>query len=319
VQVATNSDFTSGGGSEGNMLENGGFETGDSTGWDKFEANYSVVTTDPQEGTYHVTCSATATRDLMQAVDITGDGVTEYEVSFWYKKPSSTGNARIWSSWAAGAQVSGDNLQPTNYLQSVSEWTKVTYYVVPSSGANTLNFEVRTYNGATVLWDNFFVGLSNRGKAAPRALIVDETVSALTHPVTGLNPETLYYARARMAGGEWSEVVSATTLSAGPAAPSFTAIPPQSASVGALFSLNVSTYASGNPAPTFSLVSSTANAGDYSFAGGTLSFTPSTAGAFEFVFLASNELGDGDGHGHRDRGGRAGRTAGAGHPGGERH
>ncbi len=290
VQVATNSDFASGGG-EGNLLTNGGFETGDKTGWDKFEAEYSVVTTDPQEGTYHVTCSATATRDLMQAVDITGDGVTEYEVSFWYKKPSSTGNARIWSSWAAGAQVSGDNLQPTNYLQSVSEWTKVTYYVVPSSGANTLNFEVRTYNGATVLWDNFFVGLSNRGKAAPRALIVDETVSALTHPVTGLNPETLYYARARMAGGEWSEVVSATTLSAGPAAPSFTAIPPQSASVGALFSLNVSTYASGNPAPTFSLVSSTANAGDYSFAGGTLSFTPSTAGAFEFVFLASNELG----------------------------
>jgi hypothetical protein len=126
VQVATNSDFASGGG-EGNLLTNGGFETGDNTGWDKFEAEYSVVNTDPQEGTYHVTCSATATRDLMQAVDITGDGVTEYEVSFWYKKPSSTGNARIWSSWAAGAQVSGDNLQPTNYLQSVSEWTKVTY------------------------------------------------------------------------------------------------------------------------------------------------------------------------------------------------
>ncbi len=290
VQVATNSDFASGG-SEGNLLENGGFETGDSTGWDKFEPEYSVVNTDPQEGTYHVTCSATATRDLMQAVNITGDGVTEYEVSFWYKKTSSTGNARIWSSWAAGAQVSGDNLQPSTYLQAVSGWTKVTYYVVPSSGANTLNFEVRTYKDATVLWDNFFVGPSNRGKAAPRALIVDETVSALTHPVTGLEPETLYYARARMAGGEWSEVVSATTLSAGPAAPSFTAIPPQSASVGALFSLNVSTYASGNPAPTFSLVSSTADAGDYSFAGSTLSFTPSEAGEFGFVFQAQNELG----------------------------
>ena len=290
VQVATNSDFASGG-VAGNLLENGGFESGNNTGWDKFEPEYSVVNTDPQEGTYHVTCSATATRDLMQAVNITGDGVTEYEVSFWYKKTSSTGNARIWSSWAAGAQVSGDNLQPSTYLQAVSGWTKVTYYVVPGSGANTLNFEVRTYNGATVLWDNFFVGPSNRGKAAPRALIVDETVSALTHPVTGLEPETLYYARARMAGGEWSEVVSATTLSAGPAAPSFTAIPPQSASVGALFSLNVSAYASGNPAPTFSLVSSTADAGDYSFAGSTLSFTPSEAGEFGFVFQAQNELG----------------------------
>lgn len=291
VQVATNSDFTSGGGSEGNLLENGGFETGDSTGWVKFEANYSVVNTDPQEGIYHVTCSATATRDLMQAVNITGDGVTEYEVSFWYKKPSATGNARIWSSWATGGQDSGDSLQPTTYLQAATEWTKVTYYVVPRSGANTLNFEVRTYNGATVLWDNFFVGPSSRANAAPRAIQVDETVSALTYPVTGLEPETLYYARVRMAGGEWSEVVSETTLASGPAAPAFAAIPPQSASVGVLFSLDVSVYDSGNPVPVLSLVSSTAEAGDYSFAGGTLSFTPSTAGAFDFVFLASNELG----------------------------
>mgnify|MGYP003582757596 FL=1 len=291
VQVATNSDFTSGGGSEGNLLENGGFETGDSTGWVKFEANYSVVNTDPQEGTYHVTCSATDTRDLMQAVNITGDGVTEYEVSFWYKKPSATGNARIWSSWATGGQDSGDSLQPTTYLQAATEWTKVTYYVVPRSGANTLNFEVRTYNGATVLWDNFFVGPSSRANAAPRAIQVDETVSALTYPVTGLEPETLYYARVRMAGGEWSEVVSETTLASGPAAPAFAAIPPQSASVGVLFSLDVSVYDSGNPAPAVTLESSTADAGDYSFAGGMLSFTPSTAGAFDFVFLASNELG----------------------------
>ena len=61
--------------------------------------------------------------------------------------------------------------------------------------------------------------------------------------------------------------------------------------MGALFSLNVSAYASGNPAPTFSLVSSTADAGDYSFAGSTLSFTPSEAGEFGFVFQAQNELG----------------------------
>ena len=88
VQVATNSDFASGG-VAGNLLENGGFESGNNTGWDKFEPEYSVVNTDPQEGTYHVTCSATATRDLMQAVNITGDGVTEYEVSFWYKKTVS--------------------------------------------------------------------------------------------------------------------------------------------------------------------------------------------------------------------------------------
>jgi hypothetical protein len=289
VQVATDSDFAPESGN--NLMVNGGFETGDNTGWNKFEDNYSVVSTDPQEGAYHVSCVATTTRDLMQAVDIVGDGVTEYEVSFWYKKPDAAGNVRIWSSWATGGQVTGDSLQPTTYLQAAAEWTKVTYHVVPNDGANTLNFEVRTYQNATVQWDTFFVGVSSRSAKGPRALLVDETVSALTLPVTDLDPETPYFARVRMAGGEWSDVVSETTLSAGPVAPSFAAIPAQSATVGVLFTLDVSAYDSGSPVPALSLVSSTADGVDYGFAGGTLSFTPSVAGSFEFVFQASNELG----------------------------
>ncbi|NCD22528.1 MAG: hypothetical protein EOL90_06275 [Spartobacteria bacterium] len=98
---------------------------------------------------------------------------------------------------------------------------------------------------------------------------------------------------------EWDDYAADTTDYLGshefgaaePSAPSFAAIPPQSASVGVLFSLDVSAYDSGNPVPALSLVSSTADAGDYSFAGSTLSFTPSVAGEFEFVFQASNELG----------------------------
>lgn len=288
VQVSTDSVFAADSG--GNLMVNGDFETGDTTGWGTVEANYSVVTTDPQAGTYHVSCVATATRKMNQAVNITGDGVTEYEVSFWYKKPTAGGNARIWSSWSTGGQASGDNLQPTTYLQAAPAWTKVTYLVVPNSGANTLNFEVRTYNGASILWDSFFVGVSG-SRGAARAILVDETVAALSYPVTGLTPETLYYARARMAGGEWSETVSATTLSSGPTAPSFAAIPAQSATVGVEFTLDVSAYDSGNPVPTLTLVSSTAAAGDYSFAGSTLSFTPSAGGSFAFVFMTSNEVG----------------------------
>ncbi|MDY0149538.1 MAG: caspase family protein, partial [Kiritimatiellia bacterium] len=250
VQVSTDSVFAADSG--GNLMVNGGFEMGDDTGWDKFEADYSVVSTDPQEGNYHVTCAATGTRDLMQPVTIIGDGVTEYEVSFWYKKPTAGGNARIWSPWDIGGQVSGDNLQPSTYLQAASEWTKVTYHVVPSSGENILKFEVRTYTGATVDWDNFFVGESGPRGSVSKAILVDETVSALSVPVTGLDPETLYFARARMAGGEWSDVVSDTTLAAGPTAPSFAAIPPQSATVGVEFLLDVSAYDSGNPAPALS-------------------------------------------------------------------
>ena len=216
VQVATDDEFSSGGDPGGaNRMVNPGFETGDNTGWIKFEAEYAVVTTDPQEGIYHAACTATATRDLMQVVNIEGDGVTEYEVSFWYKKPLTNGNARIWATWATGGQASGDNLTPTNYLPAVEQWTKQTYHVVPQSGANSLNFEVRTYNGATVYWDNFFVGVAGSRSRSEGSILVDETVAALTYPVTGLDPETPYWVRVRSADGDWSEVVSATTLAEG--------------------------------------------------------------------------------------------------------
>jgi hypothetical protein len=153
LDVATNSSFSSGGGA--NLMTNPGFETGDSTGWDKFETEYAVASTDPQEGTYHVAITATATRDLTQNVAITGDGSTEYEISYWYK---GSGNARIWASWTTGGQVSGDSLQPVDYNPAAAEWTKMTYTVVPQSGANTLFYEIRTYSGASMQFDSFYVG-----------------------------------------------------------------------------------------------------------------------------------------------------------------
>lgn len=194
LDVSTNENFGGTGG--GNLMSNAGFETGDFTDWDTHQTEYSVVTTDPQEGTYHVSCSATATRDLMQQVAITGDGTTEYEVSFYYKKPSGTGNARIWATWSSGGQVSGDNLSEDTYLPAATDWTKVTYTVVPQSGANVLNFEVRTYTGASVYWDNFYVGTGGSGgdfvpgfQALP--------VSGTSQLVTGLTYGTTYYFRLR--------------------------------------------------------------------------------------------------------------------------
>ncbi len=215
VQVATDDQFSTGGGGA-NLMENAGFETGDNTGWDKFETEYAVVTTGPQEGVYHATCAATGTRDLMQAVDIFGDGVTEYEISYYYKVLSGDdSDVRIWSTWASGSQVSGDMLTSATFNATTADWTQQTYHVVPASGANTLNFEVRVYNGATVHLDNFFVGVPGGGGGGEGSIIVDETVAALTHPVTGLVPETPYWVRVRATGGDWSEVVSATTLAEG--------------------------------------------------------------------------------------------------------
>ena len=219
LDVGTNETFSAGGGSV-NLMSNAGFESGDSTSWTKFETEYAVATTDPQEGTYHVAITASGTRDLMQPVAITGDGVTEYEVSFWYKKPAS-GNCRIWATWASGGQVSGDNLTPDAYLPVASDWTKMTYYVVPQSGANTLNFEVRTYSGATVSWDNFFVGAAGGGSTPSYVSgYSNRTVSGTSESVTGLASESTYYFRVRAVNdvgtsGD-SSVASVTTSDSGP-------------------------------------------------------------------------------------------------------
>ena len=288
VQVATDTNFTAGGG--GNLMSNAGFETGDSTDWDKFETEYSVVTTDPQEGTYHVAITATGTRDLTQNVDLTGDGTTAYEISYWYK---GTGSARIWAVWNAGGQVSGDSLQPASYNPAAAEWTKMTYTVVPQSGANTLSFEIRTYAGASMQFDNFFVGVAGGGGGGG-SLVVDETVAALTYAAAGLELSTTYYIRARQAGGEWSSVVQATTADPIPTAPYFGANPgPFQATAGVDVVFTV--VASGFPAPVLELTNTTATVDSYLFEPetGFFVYVPPTndVGVQIFHFAATNTEG----------------------------
>ena len=197
-----------------NQMVNAGFETGDSTGWDKFETEYSVAATDPYEGTYHVAITATSTRDLTQNVTLTGDGVTEFEISFYYK---GTGNARIWASWTQGGQVSGDNLQPSTYLPAAAEWTKATYHVVPQSGENVLFYEIRTYSGAVMQFDNFYAGVAAGDPPAYVAGYEDRSVGNVTSAaVTGLVDNTTYYFRVRAESAEAcvsenSETASVTT------------------------------------------------------------------------------------------------------------
>jgi autotransporter-associated beta strand protein len=201
VDVSTNETFGGTGGGSVNLMSNAGFETGDSTDWDKFETEYSVVSTDPQEGTYHVAITATATRDLTQNVSITGDGTTEYEISYWYK---GTGNTRIWSSWTTGGQLSGDSLQPGSYNTATSEWTKMTYTVVPQSGANVLFYEIRTYSGASMQFDNFFVGEAGGGGSSEPSYVAGYSnllvSSGTSQSVTGLVAGTEYFFRVRADG-----------------------------------------------------------------------------------------------------------------------
>ena len=135
--------------------------------------------------------------------------------------------------------------------------------------------------------------VSGAQPAGASTLVVDGlNVTNTSRVVTGLAMNTPYYYRVRAVGnaaGQLSTTGTVTTT-ASDSAPSFSAIPGQSATVGALFTLDVAAQVSGYPVPAITLQSATASSG-YSFSGGTLSFTPSAAGTFAFVFRASNTLG----------------------------
>jgi hypothetical protein len=294
LDVATNNSFSSGGGA--NLMTNPGFETGDSTGWDKFETEYAVASSDPQEGAYHVAITATATRDLTQNVAITGDGSTEYEISYWYK---GSGNARIWASWTTGSQVSGDSLQPASYNPAASEWTKMTYTVVPQSGANTLFYEIRAYSGASMQFDNFYVGVAGGGGGDPSYVpgYSNRTVAGTSQSVTGLTAGATYYFRARAVNGGGTSpntsVASVTTL-ATLSAPVFGANPGPVATTAGL-DTEFAVSASGVPTPTLSLDSTTAAVDSFDFDAGTgdvLYIAPQgDAGTQTFTFSAVNSQG----------------------------
>jgi uncharacterized repeat protein (TIGR01451 family) len=194
------------------LLENSGFETGDFAGWDRVETEYAVVTNgQPQEGAYHVACAATSTRDLMQAVEIVGDGASEFEVSFWYRKPAADGNARLWCTWASGGQVSGDSLQPNTYLPATSHWARMGYVMVPAAGTNILNCEVRTYTGAAVEWDSFFVGAAGDRNLYPGGYHERIVGDATSCEVAGLAGAATYYYRVQAFNSETASVWSVAT------------------------------------------------------------------------------------------------------------
>ena len=135
-----------------------------------------------------------------------------------------------------------------------------------------------------------YLVLTGTESAAGGSLISTDTVNGLSHAFTGLDPVTTYYARVK-GDSDWSSVVSFTTQSTGDSAPVWTAIPSQTVDVGTNCWLNLADYVSGTPAPAITLVSTTADSGDYEFEDGYLMFAPPAAGSYTFTFMASNSVG----------------------------
>ncbi len=213
LDVDTNGTFMAGG--VANPAVNPGFETGDSTGWTTFEAEYSVVSESPRSGTYCAKCVATGTRDLSQNVAIpAASGSTAYEISYWYRVTAGDGtDVRIWSAWDNGGGFP-TNLTPAIYNKSTSVWTRIVLTNTPATGATNFRFEVRSYSGATAYFDDFRfaeVGASvGPGTFVPgyQDLDVGNTTSLA---VTGLAEGVWYYYRVRAYNASSNSAYSSVT------------------------------------------------------------------------------------------------------------
>jgi hypothetical protein len=284
LDVATNSSFTDAGGAAGTLL-NEGFDGGITApdGW-TFTTIGGTYTTAGNYGLAAPSLKLDASGDALQTPALS----SPTNVSFWIKGQTATGSsllleAATGGSWSTITNITTLPTTGTTYSRPLStSVTNLRFTYTKSTGNLSFDDVVVLGGGGGGPTSCFVPGYSNR------------TVAGTSQAVTGLTAGATYYFRARAVNaagtGTFSSVASVATVST-PVAPAFAAIPGQSATVGVLFTLNVSSYASGNPTPVLSLASSTANGADYSFAGGTLSFTPSATGTFAFVFRASNTLG----------------------------
>ncbi len=152
-----------------NLLSNGNMESWTGTtlaGWTTVQG-ISQETTIVHGGIYSAK-QIGGTKKLGQTINVTpGDTL---DISIWYYVASGDGtDARIWSYWrdAGGSNISANAAElrgPNNaYFPSDASWQNYTATVVAPSNAAKLYFEVRTYKGATVYWDDLSVIKSTAG------------------------------------------------------------------------------------------------------------------------------------------------------------
>ena len=148
------------------VMVNGGFENWDDpttpTGYSKAE-NTAQESVEFYSGTYSAKHTG-GTKDIAQTVPV--ESGQTYTISLWYKVEPGTGDgsdARIWSNWKAGSTNLSDDAAslkgPNNsYLDNNNNaWTNYSVTLTAPATADALNFEVRTYSGAVVYWDDFSV------------------------------------------------------------------------------------------------------------------------------------------------------------------
>jgi len=137
--------------------------------------------------------AATGTFSTTQVVVGPFNSSKQYKVVIKYKVTAGDGtDARIWSNWitstvgatttvystmsladSLGLKGPGGNSQPASgvagngtngYLidnRTSSDWNVYTFSFTPPANATQFSFQIRTYNTATVIWDDLYFGLAD--------------------------------------------------------------------------------------------------------------------------------------------------------------
>ncbi|MCF1420537.1 T9SS type A sorting domain-containing protein [Mangrovimonas futianensis] len=147
------------------ILINGDFESWDDvntpTAFTHIEST-EQESSEVHSGTYSAKVTG-GTSDLGQTITGITPGIN-YTVSLWYKVEEGTGDgsdARIWSYWRSEGSNLTDNADelrgPNNsyFDTNGNVWTEYSVTVTAPATADEFYFEVRTYSGAVVYWDDF--------------------------------------------------------------------------------------------------------------------------------------------------------------------
>jgi len=175
------------------MLLNGDFESWEDpnnpTSWTHVE-NIDQETTEIHGGANSAKHTGDGTKDLGQTIPGIAPG-DEFTLTIWYKVIENDGDdARLWSKWKNGSDtVAGDEAVLQLYMDNNGGvWTEYTVDLVAPSGVDSFYFEVRTYTGAVVYWDDFSF-LKTAGTTCP--LILGNETASCDAETTGMDTYTV--------------------------------------------------------------------------------------------------------------------------------
>ncbi|MBP5788268.1 MAG: caspase family protein, partial [Kiritimatiellae bacterium] len=224
-QVATDDQFTSGGGAGGS----GDFTLVTSVAG--LTAGEYVILADGTDTAMNSTYSGTSSKYLSCTdVTVSGNTVSTEDASIIWTLAGDASSCTLFNG-DAGKYVNPAASKTVGWADTASgSWTlSVTEDgIVTAANADDTSWVLQynsgsprfmCYSSSQKKLRFFRRGASKSAAKDDGSLLLDTTTNGISLTVTGLEPDTTYYARVRMAEGEWSAVESITTTGEGPAGP----------------------------------------------------------------------------------------------------